>query len=283
MAQQHEHVGMNKTGVQMSPLNTGRMLDDDKVLSRGTPGDDSAMTELREAYILDSGGLGSIPAPGTLTGMASMGAHMITGGKPQILLDKMAERLAFERTGTRLYDALLTKLDALRDGSGAIAGTISVEEVASIRGDEARHVLLMKEAIESMGGDPTAQTPSADLVGVESMGFVQVLSDPRTDVAQSLHAILAIELNDNAGWETLIALADEHGNAGLVDRFSDALSQERKHLSMVQTWYEEAVGLSAAGITGAGSASADAGGKVDAPHGDAAWGMPESDPRLSKP
>jgi len=281
MAQRHEHVGMNKTGVQMSPLNTGRMLDDDNILSRGTPGDDSAMTELREAYVADSGGLGSIPAPATLSGMASMAAHMIAGKQPQILLDKMAERLAFERTGTRLYDALLTKLDVLQDGRG----TISAEQVASIRGDEARHVLLMRDAIESMGGDPTAQTPSADLVGVEAMEFVQVLSDPRADVAESLHAILAIELNDNAGWETLIALADAHGHASLVDRFSDSLMQERKHLSMVQAWYEEAVGLSAAGITGAGSASADAGGKVDAPagapSGDAAWGMPGADTHRS--
>jgi hypothetical protein len=121
MAQQHEHVGMNKTGVQMSPLNTGRMLDDEDVPSRGTPGDDSAMTALREAYIAASSGLGSIPPPAMLTGMVGMGVRMVTGGQPQILLDKMAERLAFERTGTRLYDALLTKLDVLGDGGGTIS------------------------------------------------------------------------------------------------------------------------------------------------------------------
>jgi hypothetical protein len=252
MAQQHEHVGMNKTGIQMSPLETGRMLDDDTILARGTPGDDSAALQLREAYIADSGGLGSIPAPGTMTGMVSMGVNMLTGDKPQILLDKMAERLAFERTGTRLYDALLTKLDVLYGDGSKPMGSITREQAASIRGDEARHVLLMKEAIESMGGDPTAQTPSADVVGVEAMGFIQILSDPRTSLSQSLHAIMAIELTDNAGWETLIALADESGHEKLVDRFSDALTQERTHLSLVQTWYEEAVGLSAAGMISAG-------------------------------
>jgi hypothetical protein len=266
MAQQHEHVGMNKTGIQMSPLETARMLDDDDILTRGTPGDDSAALQLREAYIADSGGVGSIPAPGTVTGMVSMGVDMLTGDKPQILLDKMAERLAFERTGTRLYDALLTKLDVLQaDGSAATArGSITREQAASIRGDEARHMLLMKEAIESMGGDPTAQTPSADVVGVESMGMVQVLNDPRTSLSHSLHAILTIELCDNAGWETLIALAEESGHDKLVDRFSDALAQERTHLLLVQTWYEEAVGLSAAGLSGIGSASSDAGGMVRA-------------------
>jgi hypothetical protein len=38
------------------------MLDDDDILTRGTPGDDSAALQLREAYIADSGGVGSIPA-----------------------------------------------------------------------------------------------------------------------------------------------------------------------------------------------------------------------------
>ena len=264
MAKQHEHVGMNKTGIQMSPLETGRMLDDDTIITRGTPGDDSAALQLREGYIADSGGVGSIPAPGTMTGMVSMGVNMLTGDKPQILLDKMAERLAFERTGTRLYDALLTKLDVLQGDGSKPMGSITREQAASIRGDEARHAILMKEAIESMGGDPTAQTPSADVVGVEAIGFIQVLGDPRTSLAQSLHAILAIELSDNAGWETLIALADESGHEKLVDGFSDALAQERKHLSLVQTWYEEAVGLSAAGMSSAASASSDAGGIVRA-------------------
>lgn len=186
MAQQHEHVGMNKTGIQMSPLETGRMLDDHDILTRGTPGDDSAALQLREAYIADSGGGGSIPAPGTVTGMVSMGVNMLTGDKPQILLDKMAERLAFKRTGTRLYDALLTKLDVFQaDGNAATSmGSITREQAASIRGDEARHLLLMKEATESMGGDPTAQTPSADVVGVESTGMVQVLNDPRTSLSR---------------------------------------------------------------------------------------------------
>lgn len=255
MAEQKEHVGMNKTGVQMSPLQTKAMLSDDKIITRGQPGDETAMAQLRQAYITETEGLGSIPVPGTMKGMASMAVNMVTGNKPQILLDKMAERLAMERTATRLYDALLTKLDALQDGSGAFASSITREQVAGIRGDEARHALLMRDAIASMGGDPTAMTPSADLVGVEAMGLVQVLSDPRTSMAQSLHAILTAELSDGVGWETLIALAHEHGQADMVDGFSDALLQERKHQAMIQTWYEEAVGLDAGSSAHSSAAS----------------------------
>ena len=239
MIQPREHVGSNKTGVQMSPFDTGAMLDETNAPVRGTPGDETGLLHMRELYINESDGIGSVPMPGTVRGMVNMGVEMLKGDRPQVLLDKLAERLAFERTGTRLYDALLTKLDVTRDAAGSISHAL----VAGIRDDEARHMLLAKEAIEAMGGDPTAQTPSADVAGVESMGLVQVLSDPRTSLAQSLHAILTAELSDNAGWEILIALAWEHGQGGMVERFSEALQLERRHLDLVQTWYEEALGL----------------------------------------
>lgn len=239
MAQDKEHVGMNKTGVQMSPFATKAMLSDDNILTRGHAGDESAAARLRQSYIEEDDGLGAIPAPGTVKGMMSMGMHMLKGDMPQILLDKMAERLAMERTATRLYDALLTKLEVVGEGRT----TINLQQVASIRGDEARHALMLAESIASIGGDPTSMTPSADLAGVEAMGLVQVLNDPGTSLSQSLHAILTAELSDGVGWETLIALADEQGHTDMVDSFSTALQQERKHLAMIQTWYEEAVGL----------------------------------------
>jgi hypothetical protein len=40
-----------------------------------------------------------------------------------------------------------------------------------------------------------------------------------------------------------IALADEQSQASMVESFSDALRQERKHQAMIQGWYEEAIGL----------------------------------------
>ncbi|MFL6674198.1 MAG: ferritin Dps family protein [Massilia sp.] len=238
MAQQMEHLGMNKTGVQMSPIDSKAMLDVAES-ERGVAGDESALVDMRSPYIAESDGLGSIPLPGTVTGAVSMGVQMLKGDSPQILLDKLGERLAFERTGARLYDALITKCEVLLDGQISMA----LEDVAAIRADEARHFLMLKDAIESLGGDPTSQTPSADLVGVESLGLVQVLNDPRTSLAQSLHAIVTAELADKAGWETLIALADEHELGDMVNDFTLALNEEREHLALVQTWYEEAIGL----------------------------------------
>jgi rubrerythrin len=229
---------MNRTGVQMSPIDSKAMLQDDGSV-RGEGGDEAASAELRSAYIADADGVGSVPLPATVTGAVNMGVAMLKGDSPQILLDKLGERLAFERTGTRLYDALITKCEVMLDDEISM----TIDDLEAIRADEARHFLMLSDAIESLGGDPTSQTPSADMVGVEALGLVQVLNDPRTSLAQSLHAIVTAELSDKAGWETLIALADEHELSDMVNDFTLALDQEREHLALVQTWYEEAIGL----------------------------------------
>lgn len=234
------HIGMNRTGIQMSPVDSKAMTDVDPDLMLGDEGDDSPMADLRAPYIIEADTLGSVPLPGTVTGMVSIGLEMLKGQSPQILLDKLGERLAFERTGTRLYDALITKCELML---GDIEISMTIDDLDDIRADEARHFRLVADAIDALGGDPTAQTPSADLCGVESMGLVQVLNDPRTTIAQSLHAIVTAELSDKAGWETLIALVDEHGLNDLVNSFTIALNDEREHLALVQTWYEEAIGL----------------------------------------
>ncbi|MDM5180888.1 ferritin Dps family protein [Massilia sp. DJPM01] len=236
---QTEHVGMNRTGIQMSPIDSKAMQDVEPAVTDSDGVDEMALAELRSEYIANADTLGSVPLPGTITGAMTMGVSMLKGDSPQILLDKLGERLAFERTGARLYDALITKCEVM------LASDISmtIEDLEQIRADEARHFLMLADAIESLGGDPTSQTPSAALVGVESLGLVQVLNDPRTSIAQSLHAIVTAELSDKAGWETLVALADEHDLSDMVERFTQALNEEREHLALTQTWYEEAIGL----------------------------------------
>jgi len=233
------HMGMNRTGIQMSPIDSAAMQTVDPAMLGADGGDESALATVRNDYIAHADALGSVPLPGTLQGAVTMGLKVLSGDSPQILLDKLGERLAFERTGTRLYDALITKCEVMLDEN--ISMTLA--DLEDIRADEARHFRLIADAIESLGGDPTSQTPSADLAGVESMGLIQVLNDPRTTIAQSLHAIVTAELSDKSGWETLVALADEHEIQSMVDDFTVALNQEREHLALVQTWYEEAIGL----------------------------------------
>jgi ferritin-like metal-binding protein YciE len=97
--------------------------------------------------------------------------------------------------------------------------------------------LLIKECLETLGADPTAHTPGADLVGVESMGLIQAVTDPRTTLAQTLHAALAAELIDNEGWESLIVMAQKMGHDDMAERFQAALDEEGVHLAKVRSWY----------------------------------------------
>jgi len=230
-------MGMNRTGVQMSPFDTRAMQSGMPAsMTPATPGDDTALAEMRSSYIADADPVGSVPIPGTIKGAITTGVSMLTGDQPQLLLDKLGERLAFERTGTRLYDALITKFEAMQDNTTSM----TLADLQKIRQDEVRHFAIVADAIEMLGGDPTSQTPCADLVGVEAMGLMQAITDPRMNLAQSLHVMQVAELADNAGWEMLIALAEDQGQNSLITDFTVALDEERVHLQQVQSWLEEA-------------------------------------------
>jgi rubrerythrin len=161
----------------------------------------------------------------------------LTGKNPEVLVDKLGERLAFERSGVRLYEALLTKYQATPE---KLPG-MSVEKLTHFRDEEAKHFKLVADALDMLGADPTAQTPGADVTGVESMGLMQVLDDPRTTIPQSLHAVLVAELADHAGWELLIKLAEDMGQKDMAKQFHGALEEEEEHLTHVRNWVEESV------------------------------------------
>jgi rubrerythrin len=151
------------------------------------------------------------------------------------LIDRLAERLAFERSGTRLYEALLVKHAAYADE----LPNVSVERLQEFCTDEAQHFRMLSDCLEELGADPTAQTPCADLVGVEGFGLLQAITEPRTTFLQSLHAILVAELADNDGWQTLIGLAKAADQDEMAERFESALEEEDEHLTQVRTWMSE--------------------------------------------
>ena len=154
-----------------------------------------------------------------------------------VLLDKLSERLAFERMGTRLYDALINKCEILGESSPGP----TLADLQQIRDEELRHFLLLKRAITELGGDPTVQSPCADVTGVASLGILQVLTDPRTSVTQCLQAILTAELTDNDGWQLLINLTDTLGHSDMAKEFQSALENEEEHLKNVRGWLTEKV------------------------------------------
>jgi rubrerythrin len=212
-------VGMNHSGMVIAP-DSEKMLENTE-LTKTNGGDESDLAKLRLQYAKEAEPVGSLPEP-QQTGVA------------RVLMDKLGERLAFERAGTRLYDALMVKCAA--DASKIV----SSKEIKHIRDEEAVHFALLGAAIQSLGGDPTAQTPCADVTGVEGQGLMQVVNDPKTTVAQALHAILVAEMTDNAAWEELIELTEQAGNEDLVARFTKAREEEQEHMEKVQGWYKQA-------------------------------------------
>lgn len=229
-------MGKNKTGVQMSPKEIDRMMKD--VEESGIEAaNGSGIAAVRTSYITEAEPVGTVPMPGTAKGAAKAGAKKLTGKKPEVLIDMLGERLAFERGGVRLYESLLTKCQATPE---KIPG-MSTDQLEHFRDEEAKHFRLVADALETLGADPTAQTPSADVTGVEGMGLMQVIDDPRTTLSQSLHALLVAELADHDGWALLIKLAEDMGQDEMAKNFREALKEEGEHLSHVRSWHEQSV------------------------------------------
>jgi bacterioferritin (cytochrome b1) len=234
-----EKTGWNRTGVVTAPLMARELTEGAAAAAPSSEGGPEAIALRRADYIREGFPVGSLPPPPVSLQGVVEGAAQLVGTTTGVatLMDKLSERLAFERTGTRLYDALIGKCEAL----GETSPGPTLAQLREIREEELRHFLLVNRAITSLGGDPTVMSPCADTVMVASLGLLQVLTDPRTNVAQCLQAVLTAELTDNDGWQLLIALAGELGHADLAAEFRGALANEEKHLSSVRGWLEEQV------------------------------------------
>ena len=223
----------NRTGIQTAPDLAQELIEGAAAASPSSDGGPEAIAEYRAEYIKEGFPVGSLPS---LPFSKEAKANEDDAGMA-VLLDKLSERLAFERMGTRLYEALINKVSVLGESSPGP----TLAELQKIRGDELRHFLLIKNAVTTLGGDPTTQSPCADIAAVASLGLLQVLTDPRTSVTQCLQAMLTAELTDNDGWRMLINLADTLGHAEMVNDFQAALQNEEEHLTNVRNWLSEKV------------------------------------------
>ena len=229
-------LGVNKTGIDMSPILSKQMLEAaDNVPLTNTEmlaGEES----LKQAYLQEAGPLGSVPLPATVKGVAKTVLKTATGHHPEVFINKLGERLAYERSGVRIYDALIAKCEHTM--TNGLSEQIDIVQLREFRAQEAEHFIMLAGVIEKLGADSTAQTPDADAIGVAASGLMKVITDPRTSISQSLEAMLAIELADNAAWDLVIKLAEEMGFADIAEDFRIALEQEDIHLATIQQWHE---------------------------------------------
>jgi len=237
-------LGMNRTGIDMSPIDVQELVSAVAASGPSSQGDEDTLAAYRSSYVKDADPIGSVPLPGTMKGAVKSGIQKLVGNHPEVFIDKLGARLAFERTGTRLYDALLSKCLIRRD---EVKG-LPLDELREFREEEARHFILVSEAMKALGADPTAETPGADVDAVASMGLMQILTDPRTSVVQSLHAIHLAELADYDGWQLLIKLADGLGQRDMARDFHQALVEEERHLATIHELIERAC-MNEAGVS----------------------------------
>jgi rubrerythrin len=227
-------MGRNRTGMAAAPRQSSRQKTNEGA-SPDTAGE--ALARLRAEASLESDTVGTVPPPASLKGMAKTALEMGMGRDPKAFLDKLGERLAFERTGTRLYDALLAK----HASGDSPVGSADAMTLQTFRDQERRHFDLLWESLVALGADPTCETPAADLAGVKSKGVVAVATDPRVTFCQALDALMIAEMTDNEGWRQLIDLADGMGQSGMVERFQAAMAEEEIHLETVRRWLSELV------------------------------------------
>jgi rubrerythrin len=229
---QHATPGTNRTGMAAAPQQSEEMLAGMEEFPPSSQGSAEDLAQVRIAYAQVAEPLGSVPLPTDGKGKGTSAAKAVQGERRLLLMDKLGERLAFERTGTRLYEALVSKHKAF----GSFTGGPSREDLEHVLREESQHLTLLQSVIEQLGGDPTAVTPSADLQATAAHGVQMVVVDPRTTLLQSLEAMLIAELADHACWEALIALAQGAGEDALVKPFEHARVTEQEHLDKVQAW-----------------------------------------------
>jgi bacterioferritin (cytochrome b1) len=146
------------------------------------------------------------------------------------LIDVLSERLAFERDGVKLYDAILTAMQRSTDPEVLKM----IEPMRKQRNDEREHEEWLESQVRALGGSAHEQTELTRLVGIESSGIGKVVLDGDPEVAHLFHAILAAEAIDNAGWDVLVALADQAGDREARKAFKKRLYEEQKHLAFVK-------------------------------------------------
>ena len=232
MARATTSMGDNRTGIARSKKQAEDMAKAAQAAKPTTAGNGDAADEIREAYARDADAVGSIPPPAGVQQAGKAVKQKLAGASPTLLVDKLGERLAFERTGVRLYEGLLLKHDV----GGGFEGGPTRAELEQIRDEELDHFQRLALVIDELGGDPTAVTPAADLAANAFKGIGDVIADPRTTLAQCLEAILAAELVDNDAWEALQELATSAKVDRLVELAESARSTEAEHLAKVRRW-----------------------------------------------
>ena len=148
-------MGDNRTGTARAPTRCEEMLSGNLEFAPPPSIDDTPITEVRIEYATESIPLGTVPPPASVKQVGKSVVAKLKGTSPTVFVDKLGARLAFERNGVRLYQALVSKFDAY----GSFDGGPARAELVVILEQEQEHFALLKRAMEKLGGDPDRADP----------------------------------------------------------------------------------------------------------------------------
>lgn len=210
----------NRTGLGPHPELLQEMVESTSEFGPTSAGGLDGIAQLRVRYAQEASPTGTMPP-----------SEKVPAERLH-LLDRLGARLQFEKTGTRLYEAVLAKHDAY----GAFDGGPTRDDLMVIRNQEHHHAVVAKELIERLGGDPTALTPTANLQAIAGRGILDVVADPRTSLIDCLEAIVVAELADHESWHMLVPLARDLGDRHLLTEIEAAENVEDEHLKKLRAW-----------------------------------------------
>ena len=219
--------GSNRTPMSLAPERAAEMMamPPDLVPEKGVPRDFAKMRAIAAREAL----------PAATNPPLSAGTRKKVSA---LVVDKLAERMSFERGGVRLYETLLLKHATY----GTWRGGPSKDDLLHILQEELQHFEMLHRALRSLGADPTAVTASTNLAATISAGVCMAINDPRTNLLECLEAILVAELSDNACFEALLELVRAEGQDDLAGEIEEALEEEQEHLVKVKGWIAAAQG-----------------------------------------
>ena len=152
------------------------------------------------------------------------------------VIDLLNERLAFERTGVRIYDRMLLRMRLSEDRDVQRM----VDRMQRYRDQEREHEEWLEDQIRGLRADDHVPTEKSVLVLAETQGIERVVHrDPRLD--HDFHALLAAELADTAGWDLLVRIAHEFGDREATREFRQRHREEQEHVLFVRKVVERFV------------------------------------------
>ncbi|WP_375754276.1 hypothetical protein [Corallococcus exercitus] len=223
--------GLKHTATRLGFEELEQLAREEPFRDSALPPSGSAVRFLRVQLMRIAGHLGELHLPDfkEVVGGALQAAERPT---PLLFVAQLRERLAFERTSSRLYAGLLVKTHAL----GSYPGGPSPERLVELHNQELDHLNLIRECVYRLGVDAPQLTTPGDGADPRTHGLLRAVDDPCATLQDALRAVLISEILNNAGWSLLVDLAQELGPPDLVDAFREVLREELLHLEEVTGW-----------------------------------------------